>query len=165
MRKLWLNASAVAGCGLMVLAAQEPAPPAVFTAAQADGGKAAYQSTCGKCHTATLLGRTGKPGELPPIDSLPVVMQEVVRAAGGNVPPLAGADFLARWEGQTTMDLSVRIKTAIGGFPPEGTGKDTYLDLTAYILQANGAQSGTQALTGATAVAIGQVVASLPAQK
>jgi hypothetical protein len=163
MRKLWLT-GAVAGCALMVLAGQETAPPAVYTTAQADRGKTAYQSTCGKCHTATLLGRTGKPGELPPVDSLPAVMQEVVRGAKGNIPPLAGADFLARWEGQTTMDLSVRIKTAIGGFPPEGTDKDTYLDLTAYVLQANGAQPGTQALTGATAVAIGQVVAPRPAQ-
>jgi hypothetical protein len=79
-------------------------------------------------------------------------MQEVVRAAGGQVPPLIGANFMSKWG--TTRDLSSRIKTAVGGFPPADLSDETYLNLTAYILQANGARPGAQSLTAATAVEI-----------
>ena len=107
----------------------------------------------------SLLGRTGAPGELPPVDSLPSVMQEVVRAAGGQVPPLAGADFMASWGARTTQELSARVKVAVGGFRPPASDKDTYLDLTAYFLQVNGARAGTQVLTAGTAVEIRSIVA------
>ena len=57
----------------------------------------AYENTCGNCHTPSLLGRKGEPGELPPVSSLPV-SQDI---ASGIVPPLAGTDFLKRWGGKT----------------------------------------------------------------
>ena len=162
MRRVLLAAGAVAACGWIGLAGQEPAP-AVFTEAQAAAGRTAYRSSCGKCHTDTLMGRIGDPGELPPVDSLPAAMQEVVRGAGGNVPPLAGVDFMKRWGARTTRDLSMRIRDAVGGFPPRETGKETYLELTAYILQANGARAGTQALDATSAVEIRSVTAAHPA--
>jgi mono/diheme cytochrome c family protein len=131
MKKLLVTACAIAGSGLIVLAGQEPPAPAVFTAAQAAAGRTAFQSTCGKCHTGPFLRRTGDAGELPPVDSLPAGMQDVVRSAGGQVPPLAGPDFMARWGAKTTKDLSARIREAVGGFPPQGTDKETHLNLTA----------------------------------
>ena len=44
----------------------------------------------------------------------------------------------------------------MGGFPPPGLRRDEelYLNLTAYVLEANGAKAGAQALTTATAVEI-----------
>ena len=133
--------------------------PTVYTATQAAAGRAAYRSTCGKCHRESLQGRTGVSGELPTVDSLPPDMQEVVRAAGGQVPPLAGADFMAIWGARTTQELSARVKLAVGGFRPPASDKDTYLDLTAYFLQVNGARAGTQVLTARTAVEIRSIVA------
>lgn len=149
-----LLVTATAGCGLFVLTGQQAVPPAIYTAAQAANGRTAYQSSCGKCHTDTLMGRVGDIGEVPPLSSLPANMQQVVRAAGGKVPPLAGDKFMARWGVRTTKDLSTRIKDAVGGFPPQDLDEETYLNLTAYVLQSNGAQPGTQALTAATAVEI-----------
>jgi hypothetical protein len=140
--------------GLFLLVGQETSTPAVFTEAQAAAGRTAYRSTCGKCHTESLLGRTGDPAELPPVSSLPKNMQDVVQTAGGMVPPLAGPDFLAVWGARATSDLSRRVKEAVGGFPPEGSDKETYLNLTAYFLQTCGARAGTQALTASTAVEI-----------
>jgi hypothetical protein len=79
-------------------------------------------------------------------------MQKTVAAAGGMVPPLIGANFMAKWV--TAKDLSSRIKEAVSGFPPRDLDDETYLNLTAYILEANRARSGTQAPTAATAVEI-----------
>ena len=148
MKKLLVTATALAGCGFLVLTGQQAVPPTVFTAAQAAAGRTAYQSSCAKCHTDTLMGRDGT-GEVP----------EFLRDYGGKIPPLAGANaafepFLTKWGTRTTNDLSRRVKEAVGGFPPKDLGAETYLDLTAYILQANGARQGTQALTTATAVEI-----------
>lgn len=128
-------ATAIAASGLFVLTAQQAAPPAVYTAAQAAAGRAAYQSSCTQCHTDTLMGRVGKGGDV-------------------RFPP-----FMTKWGARTTKDLYIRIQEAVGS--------DRYMDeqlclnLTAYILQANGARPGTQALTTATAVEIRSVATGL----
>jgi len=145
-------ATALAG-GLCVAAAQPPAPT-VFSAAQAEAGRAAYENTCVKCHTVTLRGRTGDPSEMPPVSSLPADMQKMIQDRLGKVPPLAGPYFMARWGTRTTEDLSKRIQEAIGGFPPAGTNDTTALKITAYVLQVNGARPGTQELTATTAVPV-----------
>jgi hypothetical protein len=50
---------------------------------------------------------------------------------------------------RTTKALYSRIQEATGGFPPPGYRLDEqlYLNLTAYVLQTNGARPGTQPLT------------------
>jgi hypothetical protein len=63
------------GSGILVLAAHQPNTLGVFTPAQAEAGRKAYERTCGKCHTNTLMGRNGGLDELPPIDSLPASYQ------------------------------------------------------------------------------------------
>ena len=50
---------------------REPAAARVFTAEQARAGKIAYESSCGLCHQFNMQGRTGAPGELPDVNSLP----------------------------------------------------------------------------------------------
>ena len=154
MKNLLLAAGALAAGGCFLLTGQDSPPPAVYTAAQATEGRTAYASTCGKCHLDSLMGRTGDPGELPAVDSLPAVMRDVIRGTGGIVPPLAGADFMKVWGARTTRDLALRVQNAVGGFRPEGSDKETYLNLTAYFLQANGASAGAKALTAATAAKI-----------
>jgi hypothetical protein len=157
LQRFLLIVIGITGSGAFVLIGEEPATPQIYTAAQAAAGQAAYQSTCIKCHTDTLMGRKGDANEMPPLSSLPVDMQKTVKAAGGKVPPLAGVNFLSRWSGRTTKDLSIRIKDAVGGFPPEGANEETGLNITAYVLEANGAKAGSDALTWATAAVIGSV--------
>jgi cytochrome c len=158
-RKALPLAAAVLVSGLFVLAGQQPASCGVFTSAQAEAGRKAYENACGKCHTSTLLGRRGDPGELPLVGSLPASMQEV---ASGIVPPLAGPDFFERWGSRATADLTGRISQAAGAFPPEGTNipvpghapaesDPASVRIAAYVLQVNGARARTQALTEDTA--------------
>jgi hypothetical protein len=152
INRLLVTATAVAVCGCFVLTGQQKAEPAVYTSEQAAAGKTAYESSCGKCHLEGLTGRHGNPGEVPPVNSLPGNMQKTLAQYGGKTPPLVGSGFMAKWK--TTRDLSLRIKSASGAFPPENSNEETYLKVTAYILQSNGARPGTQALTADTAVAI-----------
>ena len=150
MKRLLVTATAIAGFGVLFLTAQQTAPPPVFTAAQAAGGRAAYQSSCEKCHTYLLIGRDGT-GEIPAF----------LQPYAGKIPPLAGANaafppFMTKWGTRTTKDLYSRIRGAVSGFPPPDYRLDDelYLNLTAYVLQTNGARPGNQALTTATAVEI-----------
>jgi cytochrome c5 len=150
MKKLLISAIAVAGCSLFVLTAQQPAPAPVFTAAQAAAGKAAYESSCNRCHTDTLIGRDGT-GEIP----------EIAQPYKGKIPPLAGANaafppFMTKWGPKTTSALFKRISEAVPAFPPPGRtiNEELGLEITAYVLQVNGAQPGTQPLAAATEVEI-----------
>ena len=154
-------AAAVLGLRFPMRAEEPSARPTVFTAAQAAAGKTAYQSVCFNCHTDSLRGRDGDPdNELPLVSSLSADWQKMVREAGGNgkVPPLAGPKFMARWGVRTTKAFSTRVNTAIGGFQPKDMDETTYLNLTAYFLQMNGAQPGPQKLTSETAVVIQTIV-------
>jgi mono/diheme cytochrome c family protein len=152
----------VAAGSFFALIGQTGEPPTVYTAAQAAAGRSGYEETCGKCHTPSLGGRKGDPSELPALSTLPADWQKVVQDAGGRVPPLAGADFMAIWGSRTTKDLSKRINEAtLGGFPPKGANAETALDIAAYVLQANGARAGTQPLTAETAVPVQSVAGTV----
>jgi hypothetical protein len=74
------------------------------------------------------------------------------------IPALAGAKFMAVWGVRTTQDLSRRVMEAAG------QDDETNLNLTAYILQVNGAKPGAQPLTTATAVEIRSIATGIAPQ-
>ena len=165
-KTLLVTAVVVVGSGFLALAGQSEAPPAVFTAAQAAAGRAAYESVCVNCHTYAVTGRKGDPGELPAISSLAETFRNGIQQAGGKIPPLAGEAFVKRWGARTTQALSTRIATAISGFPPAGLDDKTANNLAAYFLQVSGARAGTQELgaPGTTEVLIREVTATIAAR-
>ena len=122
--------AAAIACGVAVMTAQQT-PTTVFTAGQAAQGLAVYQANCASCHLPDLAGRN-------------------------EAPQLAGANFMNTWRARSTRDLFEFIQSTM---PPSGEslGADQYLAVTAYILQANGAQAGTQPFTATAAVPIGSV--------
>jgi hypothetical protein len=148
--------AATVGLGLFVLTAQEPAPAGVFTLAQAEAGRAAYEKTCGKCHTASLIGRKGQPGELPPVSSLSAAYQEFI-GPRGFVSPLVGKTFIDRWGSKTAAQLISRFQETVDAFPPEGMDRETTVNIVAYVLQANGAKAGSQPLTRTTDVIVSSI--------
>jgi len=145
--------------GRLTLTAQETAKPAVFTSAQAEAGRTAYASSCGKCHTYSLLGRSGQEGELPPVSGLPEAYQDFIRKSG-RVPPLAGKAFLSRWGQRTAGELIARFQITASDpfFQFEGMNDDVVVNITAYVLQVNGAKPGSQPLTKTTAAVINSIV-------
>jgi len=123
------------GSGLLVRAAQPPTSTGAFTSAQTEAGRVAYERTCGQCHTMTLMGRKGDPGELPPLGSLSASYQKFI-GPRGFVAPLAGKVFLARWGGKTAAQLITRFQETVDDpyFKFENMTDETTVDITAYVL-------------------------------
>jgi len=95
-----------------------------FTASQVKRGKAAYGGNCSSCHGANL-----DDGEFG--------------------PALKGAAFQEKWGDQPPTAL---FSYMFQKMPPSGPGtldEQTYADLEAYLLQANGLEPGTTELTAA----------------
>ncbi|MGZ3369391.1 MAG: outer membrane protein assembly factor BamB family protein [Caulobacteraceae bacterium] len=83
-------------------------------------GQVAYAQNCGRCHGANLAG-------------------------GEFGPSLTNAVFAGHWQGQTGGALVTYVQTRM---PPGGAGTlpaDTYADLAAYLMKANGAAPGAAA--------------------
>lgn len=146
-----------------VLTAQRPgAQEGIFTVAQAEAGRVAYENTCGQCHTPTLMGRNGRaPGrsgeELPPLASLSAAYREFI-GPKGYVRPLAGPEFVSRFGSKTAAELIARFQETVAAFPPAGMDDETTVNITAYVLQVNGAPAGTQRLTRSTPAIVGSLL-------
>lgn len=131
----------------------------IFTSAQAVAGRVAYEKSCGRCHTLTLMGRQGNPDERPAVSSLSEADRKFIADFDNRVPPLAGKAFLQRWGSKTAAQLVARFQEANFSFKEAGiTGDEDIVRITAYVLQVNGAKPGSQALTRETATAINSVV-------
>ncbi len=105
-----------------VVGAQTPeAPVRVFTAEQAERGRALYEEICVECHLSSLAG-------------------------ANEAPPLLGVSFLDAWRSGAVVDFADTIRVTM---PPENRNslqaQQTY-DLAAFVLQANGAVAGDEAL-------------------
>ncbi len=123
----------IAGLSYSLSAGQQApgARAAVYSAAQATAGQAAYQANCASCHQPTLVGQN-------------------------EAPPLAGANFMTTWGKRTTKDLLEYMSATMPPGKPS-LAEAEYLNISAFILQFNGAPAGTQALTAATATPIGTI--------
>jgi quinoprotein glucose dehydrogenase len=94
----------------------------VYEAAQATRGSAAYAEACSACHAADLRG-----------DS--------------NAPSLVGVSFLFVWENRSLDELFTTIRTRMPTNAPNSLQATTYLDVLAYILEANGFPAGEAEIT------------------
>jgi hypothetical protein len=75
------------------------------------------------------------------------------------VAPLTGKVFIDRWGGKTAAQLIARFQETIDDpyFQFEGMSDATTVDITAYVLQVNGAKAGTQPLTRKTSVLVSSI--------
>jgi alcohol dehydrogenase (cytochrome c) len=99
-----------------------------YTPDQAEAGRTAYADNCGACHGENL---------------------RLLEAA-----PLAGLAFRGRWQGRNTAELFDQLRATM---PPEGPGSladTTYVDIIAFMQQANGTEASDQLLTAASQVAV-----------
>ena len=135
----WDKAGAAAAVWLSVTAAPvwaQGSGPSVYTDEQATRGRNAYASTCASCHGADLRGLN-------------------------DAPPLVGREFLNAWGQQRVSDLLAFVSQSM---PPSGPGSlapEVALDILSYMLKANGARAGTQALGATTATRVETVAGQI----
>ena len=127
--RIILGAALAAVCGVVILFAQQrPAGP--YTADQVAAGRAAFQTNCASCHAANLSGAEG--------------------------PELAGSNFLAQWGDKTAGALINFMQSTMPPGAPALPG-DTYVNIAAFILDANSARPGDRALAADSNVVIRSV--------
>ena len=126
----WLIAAGgLVGAPNVAAAAQPPPGDGGFTAEQAAAGWTEYTRQCGECHGEGL--------------------------DGAEAPALRGVDFLNGWAGRTTDELFAYVRDEMPPGLGGSLGNRVYLELVAYILDANGARPGDASLTADAAVVIG----------
>jgi cytochrome c len=120
-------AALLAGVGAFA-AAQEPSAKqsvwdAVYTEAQANRGARQYGRTCEQCHGPDMAG--------DPVD---------------EVPSLVLDSFMTDWSGKSVKDLFDTVKRSMPKDNPGSLGTGAYVDVVAYLLQANKFPSGAREL-------------------
>jgi ankyrin repeat protein len=93
----------------------------VFTEQQTLRGQQVYQRACAACHLETLQG-----------DAVS--------------PTLLGDSFLGRFNGQSAHEMVQNLRASMPQNAPDSLGDRAYVDLVAYLLNANGARTGAQEL-------------------
>lgn len=91
---------------------------AVFSSEQAGRGAEVYAQNCAQCHGGQLDGQ----------------------------PPLSGDAFLAKWDGMTVHALYQVISETMPLDAPGSLDTQSYEDVTAHILEANGMPAGDEEL-------------------
>jgi mono/diheme cytochrome c family protein len=99
----------------------------VYTEDQAKRGLSLYRQECAPCHGETLEG-------------------------GDEVPPLAGAQFLANWSGLTVGDLFERIRKSMPQNDPGKLASEQYADILTYLLRFNNFPAGKAEMAHETEV-------------
>jgi len=126
-----LIASATGGLPATALQDSKTTLEGVYTQAQADRGQAVFGRICGGCHQQPNL-------------------------SNADAAPLRGNRFLERWREDNLTNLFTTMKTTMpraAGGNPNDRGSTTrlrdneYVDILAFILQANGFPSSTEELT------------------
>jgi hypothetical protein len=114
----------------------------VFTAAQAERGRLAFQQHCAECHGGNLNG--------------------------AEAVPLAGERFNLSWR-ESTVDRLFRQMSTSMPMSEDGSlagtlARGTYVDIVALLLQANGFPAGSEELTPESAVGVSIVAKSGPGE-
>lgn len=121
---LWI-AAAAAGAGQADTLALGTG---VYSVDQGKRGKAHYDAFCAPCHVGDLSGTL---------------------AADTGAPPLRGAPFMTSMEQKGVAAVFDYIKATMPADDPSSLEDDEYVDILAYLIQANGFPAGARELTAA----------------
>jgi hypothetical protein len=108
------------GSGIAATGADKTVLVGVYTRSQATRGQNIYESKCASCHRADLGGFSG--------------------------PPLKGDLFMNRWREFKLRVLYDLVKSTMPADNPGSLSEAAYLDIQAYLLQANEIPPGTKEL-------------------
>jgi cytochrome c len=134
LEKLPATFVVVIATGLCTVSASgQTISPAPFTQTQSDAGRKIYAESCASCHGDNLEGK--------------------------GAPALTGKDFAtSTFAGRTTAQLFTFIQDTMPFCEGRSLATDVYVNVQAFILQANGAKPGTTPLTPTTGVKVGDII-------
>ena len=122
---------AVSMCaGAIAVSAQQAAPAekkiwdGVYTSAQAARGERQYGRSCEQCHGPDMSGDQVE-----------------------EIPSLVLDSFMTDWNGKSVRELFETVKRSMPKDKPGSLGTGAYVDLVAYLLQANKFPSGAKELS------------------
>ena len=95
----------------------------VFTEDQARSGERAYQAACSVCHGLDL------------------------RRVDAEAPDLIDGPFRYAWNGKDLTERFEKMRDTMPKASPRSLDEAAYLDIVAYLLQANGVPAGSETLT------------------
>jgi alcohol dehydrogenase (cytochrome c) len=126
---------------LTLLAGAAAAQQAPFTEAQSAAGRSSYLANCASCHLADLRG-------------------------ANEARPLVGPDFVRTWGPRTAQELIAFLSVTMPPPPaaPGGLGAQSYVNIAAFLLHANGATPGAAELTAASTVRLDSVATGTMAE-
>ena len=130
----WFICAALGMAPLIVSA--QPAG-GIYTAAQAQSGRAIYAQNCSACHGANFEG-------------------------SGDAPALAGGTFMLKWRTRMVSELFGEIVQNMPPTNPGSLGEAAALNAAAYILERNGAPAGQRPLTAGETALISAVATGRP---
>ena len=107
------------------------------TLQQAEAGRTVYQARCSSCHAPDL--------------------------GGNEAPQLSGSNFMSSWGNRTARELVTYIQASMPPGNSGGLSEENVVNLSAFILAANGATPGNQALTAAATFPVRSVATGSPA--
>jgi mono/diheme cytochrome c family protein len=90
----------------------------IYSEAQAKRGEAIYKEQCAACHGDNLEGT-------------------------GPMPPLAGKDFLANWQGKPVADVFEKTQTSMPATAPGSLSPAQTADVVAYMLSQSKYPAGS----------------------
>ena len=125
-----------AGAGQTPSAAKRTVIDGVYTVEQAKRGREQYRKRCVLCHLDNGQGQQAVP-EIPG--------QSLEREGDAEAPPIAGDEFLKKWNGHTVKELFEKTSTMPVG-SPGALKPQEYADLVALIFELNKFPAGTQEL-------------------
>jgi hypothetical protein len=134
-RVVLLFVSAAFLAGVIDVGAQPPRPriwQGVYTTLQAERGRAAFTTSCLRCHNADLSGDRG--------------------------PALKGERFMTTWGGGGLDRLFAKVRDTMPPFATSTLDDATKLDIVAFILQTNGFPPADRDLAAADLASV-QIVA------
>lgn len=127
MKQMTVSSLVVAGVyafAMVAVSAQgKSVNDGVYSEAQAKRGEAVYKEQCAACHGDNLEG-------------------------SGPMPPLAGKDFLANWEGKPVADVFDKTQSSMPATAPGSMTPEQTADVVAYMLAAGKYPAGSADLPG-----------------
>jgi alcohol dehydrogenase (cytochrome c) len=129
---LAIFAGVLAGGLLIAPTLAQTISPAPYTQAQADAGRESYMTSCASCHNEDLSGK--------------------------GAPALAGKTFIDGAFGKRPVaQLYTFIHNSMPFCEGGSLANETYLNIVAFLLEANGAKAGNEALTPDAAVKVSDI--------